>query len=353
MTIISFIVVLAILIFVHELGHFLAAKSMGVKVLKFSLGFGPKLIGKKIGDTDYMISALPVGGYVRMAGENPSEEISEEEKSYSYLSQKTWKKIVIASAGSLFNFFFAVFVLWIVFMAGVPVPDPVVGELTEGYPAAEAGILSGDRIVSINGTVVDDWEEMAQIIKSSDGSGLMFVVMRDGEELTIPVIPVMGDGYSEFLTPQKQYMIGIAQSGEFHIVKRGPLSAFAEGVTESIYYVTLTYRVIGKMFTGEVPLNNIGGPILIAQIAGETARQGIVTFLSFLALISINLAILNLLPVPVLDGGHLLFFVIEGIIRRPISLKVKEVALQIGLVLLVVLMVLAFYFDIARIIGFG
>jgi regulator of sigma E protease len=353
MTIVYFIVVLGILIFVHELGHFLAAKGLGVRVLKFSLGFGPKVIGKKIGDTDYMISALPLGGYVKMMGDNLEEEIPEDEKPYSFLSQKNWKKIIIVGAGPFFNLIFAAIVLWMVFMIGVPVPDAVVGELKEGYPAIEAGMMTGDRIISIDGEEVSDWTEMAAIIMGSEGRELEIVAMREDEELLFSVTPILGEGLSEVLTPKQQYMIGITQSGIYHTVKRGPISALFEGIKRTADYTRLTFIIIGKMFTGEVALDNLGGPILIAQIAGSAARQGLVSFLGFLALISINLAILNLLPVPVLDGGHLLFFVIEAAIRRPISVKVKEVALQIGLALLVVLMIMAFYFDISRLINLG
>jgi regulator of sigma E protease len=353
MTLIYFIILLGVLIFVHELGHFTAAKSMGVRVVTFSLGFGPRILGKKIGDTDYRLSAFPLGGYVRMAGDDPSQEPTAEERPYSFLTQKNWKKIVIVGAGPVFNLVFAVIVLWLVFMAGVPVIDPVLGELKKGYPAEAAGLQPGDRIVSVNGKAVDEWESMAKIITESAGAPLNFVVLRDEKEMTFAVTPIYEEGLSDILTPQKKYMVGITPSGAYHVVKYGALSAVREGFTETGRLIYLTFLVIGKMFTGEVALNNLGGPILIAKVAGEAARLGIMPYLNFMALISINLAVLNLLPVPVLDGGHLLFFTIEGIIRRPISLKVKEIALQIGLGLLVLLMILAFYFDIERLIISG
>jgi len=353
MTVVYFIILLGVLIFVHELGHFIAAKSMGVRVVTFSLGFGPRVIGKKIGDTDYRLSAFPLGGYVRMSGDDPSQTPTEEERPYSFLTQKNWKKIVIVGAGPLFNLIFAIGVLWIVFMAGVPVVDPVLGELKKGYPAEAAGLLTGDRVVSINGTAVDEWESMAKIITKSDGKPLEFVVLRDNKEMTFEIVPIYEEGLSDILTPQKKYMIGITPSGDYHKVHYGVLSAAGQGFVETGRLIYLTFLVIGKMFTGEVALNNLGGPILIAKVAGEAARLGIMPYLNFMALISINLAVLNLLPVPVLDGGHLLFFSIEAIIRRPISLRVKEIALQIGLGLLVLLMILAFYFDIERLIFSG
>ncbi len=353
MTLIYFIILLGVLIFVHELGHFIAAKSMGVRVLTFSLGFGPRVLGKKIGDTDYRLSALPLGGYVKMAGEDPSQPPTDEERDYSFLSQKNWKKIVIVGAGPVFNLVFAILVLWVVFMAGVPVIDPVLGELKADYPAVTAGLMPGDRVLSVNGKEVDTWESMAEAITGSGGAPIEFVVMRNGERMVFEVTPVYEEGLSEILTPQKKYMVGITPSGDYHVMHYGVLPAVGKGFVETGRLIYLTFLVIGKMFTGEVALNNLGGPILIAKVAGEAARLGIMPYLNFMALISINLAILNLLPVPVLDGGHLLFFAIEGIIRRPISLKVKEIALQIGLGLLVLLMILAFYFDIERLIVSG
>ena len=353
MTIVYFVILLGVLIFVHELGHFIAAKSLGVRVVTFSLGFGPRVIGKKFGDTDYRLSALPLGGYVRMTGDDPSQPPTEQEKPYSFLSQKNWKKIVIVGAGPLFNLFFAIIALWLVFMAGVPVLDPVLGELKKGYPAEAAGLLPGDRILSINGTAVDEWESMAEVISKSGGAPLEILIQRDDKEIPVRVIPIYEEGLSEILTPQKKYMVGITPSGDYHVVRFGALSAARKGFSETGRLIYLTFLVIGKMFTGEVALNNLGGPILIAKVAGEAARLGLMPYINFMALISINLAILNLLPVPVLDGGHLLFFAIEGIIRRPINLKVKEIALQIGLGLLVLLMILAFYFDIERLIISG
>ncbi|MBN2224464.1 MAG: RIP metalloprotease RseP [Deltaproteobacteria bacterium] len=353
MTLVYFIILLGVLIFVHELGHFIAAKSMGVRVLTFSLGFGPRVVGKKIGDTDYRLSAFPLGGYVRMSGDDPSQTPTEEERPYSFLTQKNWKKIIIVGAGPLFNLIFAIIVLWLVFMAGVPVIDPVLGELKKGFPAETSGLLPGDRILSINGNAVDEWESMAKVITESGGAPLEFLIVRNEKELVFQVTPIFEDGLSDILTPQKKYMVGITPSGDYHVVHYGVLSAAREGFIQTGQLIYLTFLVIGKMFTGEVALNNLGGPILIAKVAGEAARLGIMPYLNFMALISINLAILNLLPVPVLDGGHLLFFAIEGIIRRPINLKVKEIALQIGLGLLVLLMILAFYFDIERLIISG
>ena len=357
MTILSFIVVLGILIFVHELGHFLLAKAVGVRVLKFSLGFGPRLFGKKVGDTDYRVSAIPLGGYVKMAGDSPYDEVSEEDKQYSFLSQKNWKKILIVAAGPFFNFFFAIFVLWIVFMIGVPVGEPrddaIIGELTPDFPAMEAGLLNDDAIVSIDGNRVGDWDEMSAIIQASDGSAMEIVVMRDGEELVFYVTPTLEEYFTEDLDTKEKYMIGIAPVIDYSVLRMGPVSAFIEGIKRTGFFVSFTFLALGKIISGAIPMDNIGGPILIAQVSGEAARLGLVAFLNLLAIISIHLGILNLLPVPVLDGGHILFFTIEAIIRRPINTRIKEAALYVGLSLLVLLMTFAFYADIKRLFFSG
>jgi len=354
-TVISFIVVLGILIFVHELGHFLAAKASGVRVLKFSLGFGPRLIGKKVGHTDYMISAIPLGGYVRMLGDDPTADLGPEEAPFSFLTQGTLKKIFIVAAGPVANFLFAVFALWIVFMLGIPVLESVVGAVLENSPAERAGLVAEDRITSIDGVSITEWEEMSRLIQESGGEELALVVERstDGEteELLIHITPELREGTNELMLPDEVYMIGISMSDSYHYDRKGPIGAIGASVYETGRIVGITFLVIGKMFSGDVPLNNLGGPILIAQVSAEAFRLGLMEFLYFLALISINLGILNLLPVPILDGGHLAFFVIEGVIGRPIHIRIKEIALQIGLVLLVALMAMAFYFDIARLIA--
>jgi regulator of sigma E protease len=299
-----------------------------------------------------MISAIPLGGYVRMLGDDPTEDLGPDEAPVSFLTQGTFKKIFIVAAGPVANFIFAAFALWIVFMLGVPVLESVVGDVLPDSPAERAGLVAEDRIVSIDGVPISEWEEMSRLIQESGGEELALIVERtaDGapEELTIHITPELREGINELMLPDQVYMIGISMSDSYHYDRRGPIGAIGASVVETGRIVGITFIVIGKMFSGDVPLNNLGGPILIAQVSAEAFRLGLMEFLYFLALISINLGILNLLPVPVLDGGHLMFFVIEGVIGRPINLRIKEIALQIGLVLLVALMALAFYFDISR-----
>jgi regulator of sigma E protease len=211
--------------------------------------------------------------------------------------------------------------------------------------------VKGDRIVAINEIEVKDWKGMSEIIRASNGEELNIVVLRGEEELQFTLTPKVGEGIGEDFSPTQYYMIGISPTMELQ--RNGPIKAMGLGMEQAGMIIALTFKVIAKMFTGDIPLNNLGGPILIAQVAGEAGKGGLTQFLGFLGLISINLGILNLLPVPVLDGGHLLFFFIEAVIRRPINLRVKEIALQIGLLLLVMLMIMAFYFDIARIISPG
>jgi regulator of sigma E protease len=240
-------------------------------------------------------------------------------------------------------------------MLGVPVLESVVGTVMEDTPADRAGLVTEDRITSIDGVPITEWEEMSRLIQDSNGEELAMIVERttDGEteELTIHITPELREGVNELMLPDEVYMIGISMSDAYHYDQQGPIRAVGAAVVETGRILGITFLVIGKMFSGEVPLNNLGGPILIAQVSAEAFRLGLMEFLYFLALISINLGILNLLPVPILDGGHLMFFAIEGVIGRPINIRIKEIALQIGLVLLVALMAMAFYFDISRIIG--
>jgi regulator of sigma E protease len=347
-TIFSFIVLLGLLIFVHELGHFLFAKRLGVGVLKFSLGFGPKLIGKKIGETEYLISALPLGGYVKMLGEDPGEVVSEEDLKRSFQNQPLLRRTAIVLAGPLFNLFLAAFIFSVIFMTGVPVPTTKIGDIVKESPAATADLRKGDRIVAIDGTALDKWEEMVGIIQKSAGVKLIITVEREGTRFDVPIIPEKKTTKNIFGEDRDIGMIGVASGGEIIQEKISPPIAILKGFERTIDISVLTIVGIVKLIQRIVPADSIGGPILIAQLAGEQASAGMTNFIIFTAMISINLGILNLLPIPILDGGHLFFFLIEAIRRKPLSIKIKEIAQQIGLFLIIALMIFAFYNDIMR-----
>lgn len=347
-SIVSVIVLLGVLIFAHELGHFLVAKRMGVGVLKFSLGFGPKVIGRKIGETEYLLSLIPLGGYVKLLGEAPGEELSPEEEKRSFLKQTVFKRIGIVAAGPIFNILLALLIFTIVNMIGLPILTTEIGGLQPGSAAMEAGIRTGDKIVAMDGRAVRKWDEISEIISRSKGHTLKITVQRDGGQSVLGVVPRLMKAPNVFGEMVETYKIGITPSPRTVVESQNPLSAVVTGFRQTWTVSKLTIISIVKMFQGVVSPKSLGGPILIAQIAGAQVKEGIIPFVLFMALLSVNLAILNILPIPVLDGGHLLFYLIELLTGHEVNLRWREMAQQIGFVLLIVLMVFVFMLDIER-----
>jgi regulator of sigma E protease len=348
-------VLLGILIFVHELGHFIVAKALGVKVLKFSLGFGPKIIGKTYGDTEYLISALPLGGYVKMLGQEDlpdgEEEIPEAEKHRAYNFQPVWKRFSIVFFGPIFNLFFAALVFFFIFLGGVPYLLPEIGEVNADSPALRHGLLKGDAIVAINGNPVNRWDDMTSVIHNSPGKEVVLKVKRESEVFEVTITPekkVVKDIFGE---NKEAGLIGITPSGKSGVKQEGIFGSMAIAVKRTWDISVLTVMSMVKLVQRVLPADTIGGPIMIFQMAGQQASQGAMNFFTFMAVISINLGILNLFPIPVLDGGHLLFLGIEAIRRKPMNEKVVAVSQRIGLVLLLSLMAFALYNDIGRIIS--
>ncbi len=338
---------LGILIVIHELGHFLLAKLSGVGVLTFSVGFGPKLWVKKVGETEYALSAFPLGGYVKMVGEDPEEEVKREDVEKSFSHQPLSKRVAIVAAGPGFNLLLAVLLFIFVFVFyGVPVLSTQVGGVEPDSPAARSGIQEGDKIIAVDGQSVGTWEELSKRIKESQGKTLTFQIRRDRQELTIQVQPVMKETKNLFGESIDNWMIGIAS--EVQIEKGDPWLATGRAFYKTGEYSVLTVLALFKMIKGDVSPKNLGGPILIAQMAGQQAQEGLTSFLFFLAILSVNLGVLNLLPIPVLDGGHLFFFLLEWLIGRPMELKHREIAQQVGIFILILVMIYAFYNDIAR-----
>jgi len=346
--IISAVVVLGLLIFVHELGHFIFAKLFGVGVEKFSLGFGPKVVGKQYGETEYLISAFPLGGYVKMIGESPDAELEEGDRSRSFMGKHPLKRIVIVAAGPLFNLLFAALLFIVIYMIGVPAATTKIGEVMVGKPAAAVGIKAGDVVSAVNGKAVARWDEFSSLIADSKGAPLEIQVKRGGDSLSFRVIPETREGKNLFGEKVSYPVIGVVAAGEMVTDRYPPLEAVVKGCQQCWKIIKLTFVSILKMIEMVVPLDTVGGPIMIAKMAGEQASAGGVNFLAFMALLSINLGVLNLLPVPILDGGHLFFYTWELIFRKPVSMRTRELAQQIGLVLLISLMILAFYNDIVR-----
>jgi regulator of sigma E protease len=346
-----FIVVLGILIFFHELGHFLVAKYFGVKVLKFSLGFGYKVVGKKIGETEYVVSSIPLGGYVKMLGENgDEEEIPPSEEARAFSSQHVMKRMAIVFAGPLFNLFLALFVYCCIFLAsGINIMTTEVGEVREGSPADRAGIMKGDLIVAVQGQETESWSDVREIIQGSAGKAVTITVDRKGKTISTTVVPEETVEKNIFGEEVKSALIGVVASANFKKVDKGPWAAVQEGFLQTWFVTKLTVLTVVKLFQGAVSIKAIGGPIMIGQMTGQVAQEGLDLLVPFLAVISINLGILNLLPVPILDGGLILFLLIELVLRKPISLKKRDLAQKVGLFFLGILILVVTYNDLSRI----
>lgn len=348
----AFVVVLGILIFVHEFGHFIVARRLGVGVTKFSFGFGPKLFGIRRGETEYLVSAIPLGGYVKLVGESDGDEVPEDQRQRSFSHKPVWVKTAVVAAGPLGNLLFAVLVLWIVFLGGVPALTPKIGNVLPDSPAARAGLQAGDVVVRIDGEPVATWEDLAERIRrETEGRALSLTVRREGKDFTVGVAPEIREGKSIFGEKVREPKIGIVAGQEIVRKRLGPVSALLRAGKETGKLIELTVITVVKLLTRVVPSDTLGGPILIAQLAGDQARQGISPFAYFLGLLSVNLGILNLLPIPILDGGHLLFFSIEALRRRPMSPQARAMAQQVGLAIILMLTALVFYNDIARLVA--
>jgi regulator of sigma E protease len=349
-SILSFIIVLGVLIFFHEFGHFIIARLFGVGVEKFSLGFGPRLIGKKVGITDYRISAIPLGGYVKMVGEEPDAQIDPEDIPISFTHKHVAKRMLIVAAGPVFNILLAVIIFFGIFLvSGTFILKPSVGSVKPDSPAFAAGLEKGDLITAINESTINSWDEMAEIINSSKGQRIKLTVRRGESSRNFSLAPEQVTTKNIFGEDVQRYIIGITAAGETYSEEMNAFQALSESLIQTYRVTELMVVIIGKLISGDISTDTIGGPIMIAQMAGDSAKAGIGSLISFIALISVNLAIINLLPIPVLDGGHLLFFSIEAVKGRPVSTKVREIAQQVGLFILLLLMVLVFYNDISRI----
>jgi len=422
MTLVYFLIVIGILVFVHEFGHFIMAKRAGVRVEKFSLGMGPKLFGYKKGDTEYIISALPLGGYVKMAGENPDEEPTGAPDEFQ--AKTVWQRVKIAVTGPLTNILLAFLVMPLVFMVGtysegpakvgyvekdspaeragfmagdviekingrsindwtkalsliavnpdtdvnvtidrqgekktfvlrpqtatelkigmsglVPDMPAEVGRLKEGFPAEKAGIQVNDKIISVDGKTIYHWNQFSALVRESKGNKLTITLERDGKRIEIIVTPQEDNG---------RYVIGVEPIMRLVFKKYGFIDSLRLGFDKTIESVDLTLITLKKLLTFNLSIKTLGGPVMIAQMSGQAAAAGLSSFLSLLAMISISLGILNLLPIPVLDGGLVLFLVIEAIRKKPLSRKVMEVSQSIGAAVLITLIAVVSYNDVMR-----
>lgn len=352
--VLSFLLVLGILIFVHELGHFLFAKLFKVRVLKFSLGFGNKLIGKTWGETEYLISAFPLGGYVKMYGEQPGEEVAEADKEVSFSHKTVGQRFWIVFGGPLFNLLFAVLVFWLMFVfAGRPdlAETTKIGTISAGSSAEKAGLKKDDLILTINDHKVTSWEQVSSSVRDSGGKKMQLVVQRGSDMLTIEATPVRDMVKNIFGEPtEERYLLGMSRAEDVVYRKVSLPESVILALQHTWSMIVLTVMGLVKMIQRVIPASELGGPIRIAEIAGEQLKEGWINLIHFTGLLSVNLGILNLLPIPILDGGHLVFLSIEAIRRKPMGEMALMRAQQVGMALLGTLMLFVFYNDIARIV---
>ena len=342
------VLVLGLLIFIHELGHHLVAKWLKIGVTTFSLGFGRRIWGFQRGETEYRVSLIPLGGYVKLVGEDPEaqpddpdtpKEPDEPEKSF-YLRPVSHRLAVI-SAGPLFNIVLAILLSWGLHLGGIPVPGTWVGGVLPNTPAQKANLQTGDHIVAIDGRPIQKWSELVEIVRKNADKKLLLKVERGRKSLETSIIPTSKSATGQELGYGR---IGISIGQGTHTERFGFLESFGKGVEQNYRIVSLTVVTLYSMLTKTIPAD-IGGPIRISVVAAEQAQRGFRYLIMFTILLSVNLAILNLLPIPVLDGGHILFLLIEGLRGRPISLRIREMAMQVGTVLLIGLMIFATYKD--------
>ena len=426
-TLLAFLFVLGVLVFVHELGHFLAARRLGVRVLTFSLGFGPKLVKVRRGDTEYCISAIPLGGYVKMAGENPDDPRTG--RPDEFLSKTKWERFQILIMGPAMNIMLAVIVMAIVLAQGAEVPiyqdqPPVVGAVSPGSPAERSGIQRGDRILTVAGDEVETWDDLFLAVGTRPDRDVALTLLRNGQTRTVSVRTVSETRYEignigvlpdinpivasviagepaeraglkagdvvvavngERMVTRTQFIEAISRNGgkeidltierdeqQLHITATpeqrgdrgmlglyvteptrsftpGPFEALQLSVERNIEFAGLIFKTLGGLFVGETSPRQLMGPVAIAQLSGESAQAGWIALFTLMASISLNLGLLNLLPIPVLDGGHILIMALEGVARRDFSMAVKEKMLLAGFVVLMMLMVTVIYNDLTRI----
>lgn len=350
MSIFVALLVISFLIFFHELGHFLAARYFGVFVQKFSIGFGKPLISKVINGTQYRFSAIPLGGYVQMKGQDDIDPAKRSYDSDSYNSLHPWQRIVILFAGPFANFFLA-FILYVsVAILGVNELTATIGGVQEDSPAKQAQLQAGDQIIAIDAQKIVLWKDMSDAISNSDGE-LTFTILRDGKQLQKQLMPQVLETTNIFGETIKRQMVGIAPSGDFTTVHLGPIEAIGYGYEKTLDAAMLIVKSVQKLIEGVVPASEIGGVVSIVQFSAQATDAGIVALFMFTALISVNLGILNLLPIPALDGGHIIFNIYEMITKKAPSQQVLITLTLMGWAILIGLMTLGLYNDINRLVG--
>lgn len=351
-TIVPFLIVLTVLVFVHEMGHYLLARKNGVRVEVFSIGFGPEIFGwtDRV-NTRWKFSLIPLGGYVKMFGDadaasRPSgEPMTEEERAVAFQSKRLGQRAWIVAGGPLANFILAIVIFAGLFMfVGQPFTPATVGEVLPESAAEEAGFQAGDRIVRVDGSDVERFEELQTIVQLSAGKPLEIDVLRDGAEVALTATPRPATQES-FGSEQQVWRLGISRSGAEY-KRHDPLTAVWRATVETVSVTGNTLKAVGQMITGDRSSKELGGPLRIAQMSGQVAEFGILSLLTLVAILSVNLGLINLFPIPMLDGGHLFFYAIEALRGRPLGERAQEYGFRIGLALVLSLMVFATWNDL-------
>ncbi len=346
LTFLAILFTFGILILFHEFGHFLTSKKIGVRVERFSLGLGPRLFGFKKKGTEYCLSLIPFGGYVRMAGEDPHEELKGER--WEFLSRSIRARLAIVITGPLANFILAFLLFSLVFAIGLPALPTEIGEVLKDTPAERAGLERGDRIVAIEGKKIICGEEMQRIVWSHPGKELKFTIQRMGKESTLPIVPELKKIKDVFNQEEEVGMIGITFPEELIKVRYGLGKAIGKGFLRTVALTKFVCQTLAMLICGKVSPRNLAGPVFIAQAAGTAAKVGFTTLLGLIGLISVNLFVINLLPIPLLDGGHTIFLALEGIRKKPLSIRAQEIAQQIGLAIILFIAIFVIYNDLVR-----
>ncbi len=363
--ILPYIVVLSLLVFVHELGHYLAGRWSGIRVVAFSIGFGPEIVGfTDTHGTRWKLSAIPLGGYVRFYGDADAAsladgdelaEMTPAERAQTLAGAKLWKRAFTVAAGPIANFIAAIVIFAVMFgTQGKPVADPVVAEVKAGSAAFEAGVKPGDVLVALDGARIDTFDDVVRYISMRPEIPVVVTVLRDGSEIGLDMVPRRTVTTDRFGNEMEVGQIGIVtnqQSGNFRIIELTPLEAVGEGALQTWHIVTGTFDYLSNLVTGRMNADQLGGPVRVVQASGQMATLGVVALFNLAAVLSVSLGLLNLMPVPVLDGGHLVLYALEAIRGKPVGQNAQEIAFRIGLIMILSLMVFATWNDISRLIG--
>jgi regulator of sigma E protease len=360
-TLVPFLFVLTVVVFVHEMGHYLVGRWCGIGVKAFSIGFGPELFGfNDSHGTRWKLCAIPLGGYVKFVGDmnatssQPSAEeletLTDAEREVAFHTQPIWKRAATVAAGPLFNFLLTIAVFSVLFSVyGRPVLDPMVAQVSAGSPAEKAGILPGDRFVKVDGSKVETFADVQRMVQGRAGDAITFTMLRDGKEVTVTATPELMEQQDALGNKVKVAVIGVLNStelGQPRVITYNPVGAVGAAIEETGHVVQRTGQFLQRFVAGREDKCQLGGPIKIAKMSGQAAKLGFEWLVQLVAFLSVGIGILNLLPIPPLDGGHLLFYGVEAVIRRPVSERTMEMAYRAGLILVLGFMGFVFWNDL-------